>query len=172
MTKDHLIVIVDDDDALRASLDNLIRSVGYRARGFSSAEAFLKFNHLHDTVCLILDVRMAGMNGLRLQRELVAAKWPIPIIFMTSYADEAVRTEALAAGAIDFLYKPFMEDSLLKALDKAIQLHEPTMRPSEVVARAENPPIGDSEIWHGSAVLAQDRNIKAGLPNISGESFV
>ncbi len=121
MTKDHLIAIVDDDDALRASLDNLIRSVGYRARGFSSAEAFLKSHHLHDTVCLILDVRMAGMNGLHLQRELVAAKCPIPIIFMTSYADEAVRAEALAAGAMDFLYKPFMEDSLLKALDKAIQ---------------------------------------------------
>ena len=80
MTKDHLIAIVDDDDALRASLDNLIRSVGYRARGFSSAEAFLKSHHLHDTVCLILDVRMAGMNGLHLQRELVAAKCPIPII--------------------------------------------------------------------------------------------
>jgi FixJ family two-component response regulator len=124
MTKDHLIAIVDDDDALRASLDNLIRSVGYRVRGFSSAEAFLKSHHLQDTVCLILDVRMAGMNGLHLQRELVATKCPIPIIFMTSYADEAVRAEALAAGAMDFLYKPFMEDSLLKALDKAIQVHE------------------------------------------------
>jgi FixJ family two-component response regulator len=171
MTKDRLIAIVDDDDALRGSLDNLIRSVGYRARGFSSAEAFLKSNHLHDTVCLILDVRMAGMNGLHLQREVVAAKWPIPIIFMTSYADEAVRAEALAAGAMDFLYKPFMEDSLLKALDKAIQHSWPTMKPSEVGARAE-PPIRDSEIRHRSAVLAEDRNIKAGLPIISGESFV
>lgn len=152
MRKDQFIAIVDDDDALRASLDNLIRSVGYRARGFSSSEAFLKSNDLHDTVCLILDVRMAGMNGLHLQREIVAAKWPIPIIFMTSYADEAVRAEALAAGAMDFLYKPFMEDSLLKALDKAIQ-HE-------------------SEIRHRSALLAEDRNIKAGVPTISGESFV
>ena len=138
MTKDPLIAIVDDDDALRASLDNLIRSVGYRARGFSSAEAFLKSNHLHDTVCLILDLRMAGMNGLHLQREIVAAKWPIPIIFMTSYADEAVRAEALAAGAMGFLYKPFMEDSLLKTLEKAIQHHEPTMKPRLHGGRAMN----------------------------------
>ena len=137
MTKDHLIAIVDDDDALRASLDNLIRSVGYRARGFSSAEAFLKSHHLHDTVCLILDVRMAGMNGLHLQRELVAAKCPIPIIFMTSYADEAVRAEALAAGALDFLYKPFMEDSLLKALDKAIQQTASLGRASDRRCRPE-----------------------------------
>jgi len=121
MTKVPLIAIVDDDDALRASLDNLIRSVGFRTWGFSSAEAFLKSNHLHDTACLILDVRMNGMNGLHLQREIMAAKWPIPIIFMTSYADEAVRVQALAAGAVDFLYKPFTEESLLKAIDKALQ---------------------------------------------------
>jgi FixJ family two-component response regulator len=121
MKKVPLIAIVDDDDALRASLDNLIRSVGYRTQGFSSAEAFLNSNHLHDTACLILDVRMHGMNGLQLQREIVAAKWPIPIIFMTSYADEDVRANALIAGAVDFLYKPFMEESLLKALVKALQ---------------------------------------------------
>jgi len=121
MTKDPFIAIVDDDDALRGSLNNLIRSVGYRTKGFSSAEAYLESNYLHDTACLIVDVRMAHMDGLALQREIVAAKWPIPIIFMTSYVDEAVRAKAIAAGAVDFLYKPFPEDKLLKAIDKALQ---------------------------------------------------
>jgi len=120
MTKDPFIVIVDDDDALRASLDNLIRSVGYRTKGFSSAATFLESRNLYDTACLIVDVRMAHMDGLDLQREIVAAKWPIPIIFMTSYADEAVRAKALAAGAVDFLYKPFPEEKLLKAIDKVL----------------------------------------------------
>ena len=114
-------MIVDDDEALRGSLDNLIRSVGYRTKGFSSAEAFLQSNNLHDTACLIVDVRMAHMDGLDLQRGIVAAKWPIPIIFMTSYAAEAVRAKALAAGAVDFLYKPFPEDKILMAIDKALQ---------------------------------------------------
>lgn len=121
MTKDPFIVIVDDDDALRASLDNLIRSVGYRTEGFSSAEAFLQSNNLHDTACLIVDVRMAHMDGFDLQREIVAAKWPIPIIFMTSYVDEALRAKAIAAGAVDFLYKPFPEEKLLKAIVNALQ---------------------------------------------------
>jgi FixJ family two-component response regulator len=121
MTKDPFIAIVDDDDSLRGSLNNLIRSVGYRTKGFSSAEAFLQSNYLHDTTCLILDVHMAHMDGLDLQREIVAAKWPIPIIFITSYVDEAVQAKAIAAGAVDFLYKPLPEEKLLNAIDKALQ---------------------------------------------------
>ena len=121
MAKDPFIAIVDDDDSLRGSLNNLIRSVGYRTKGFSSAEAFLQSNYLHDTACLILDVHMAHMDGLDLQREIVAAKWPIPIIFITSYVDEAVWAKAIAAGAVDFLYKPLPEEKLLKAIDKALQ---------------------------------------------------
>jgi CheY-like chemotaxis protein len=73
MSRVPLIAIVDDDDALRNSLDNLLRSVGFRVQGFSSAEAFLHANQAPETACLILDVRMAGMNGLELQRQLVVA---------------------------------------------------------------------------------------------------
>src|SRR5467141_3917290 len=116
-----LISIVDDDDSLRTSLDNLIRSIGFRVRGFASAEAFLSSNQVRDTACLILDVRMACMNGLQLQRQLGAANWEIPIIFMTAHADEEVRAQALDAGAIDFLYKPFPEEELLNAIDQALQ---------------------------------------------------
>jgi FixJ family two-component response regulator len=116
-----LIAIVDDDEALRNSLDNLIRSYGFRAQGFASAEAFLRSNHAGETACLILDVRMPGMNGLELQRQIVAAKWQIPIIFITAYADDEARVRALESGAVAFLYKPCREDDLLNALDAALK---------------------------------------------------
>ena len=116
-----LLAIVDDDDSLRTSLDNLLRSVGFRAHGFSSAEAFLRSNHVHETACLILDIRMAGMNGLELQRQIVAANWQIPIIFITSHVDDEARARALEAGAVAFLYKPCREDDLLQAIDAALK---------------------------------------------------
>jgi FixJ family two-component response regulator len=116
-----LITIVDDDDSLRNSLDNLIRSVGFRAQGFSSAEAFLGSNQARDTACLILDVRMPCMNGLELQCRMLASDWRIPIIFITSHADDDARTRALEAGAVDFLYKPFREEDLLNAIDAALK---------------------------------------------------
>jgi len=115
-----LIAIVDDDDSLRNSLDNLIRSVGFRAHGFSSAEAFLRSNHVDETACLILDVRMAGMNGLELQRQIVAANWQMPIIFITSHVDDEAQACALDAGAVAFLYKPCREDDLLHAINVAL----------------------------------------------------
>jgi FixJ family two-component response regulator len=115
-----LISIVDDDDSLRNSLNNLIRSVGFHVQGFASAEAFLNSNQLHDTACLILDVRMPGMSGLDLQRQLVATHSRIPIIFITSHGDGDARARALEAGAVDFLYKPFREEALLKAIDSAL----------------------------------------------------
>jgi FixJ family two-component response regulator len=120
MTGVPLISIVDDDDSLRNSLDNLIRSVGFRAQGFPSAEALLSSNQLRDTACLILDVRLPGMNGLELQRRIVAANWRIPIIFITSHADGDARAKALDAGAVDYLYKPFREEELLNAIDAAL----------------------------------------------------
>jgi FixJ family two-component response regulator len=116
-----LISIVDDDDALRTSLDDLIRSIGFRTQGFASAEAFLSSNQARSTACLILDVRMAGMNGLELQRQMVAAKWRIPIIFITSHSDDDARARALAAGAVAFLDKPFHEEDLLKAINAALK---------------------------------------------------
>jgi FixJ family two-component response regulator len=116
-----LMAIVDDDDALRNSLDNLLRSVGFRVQGFASAEAFLQAQHAPETACLILDVRLPGMNGLELQRQLVAAHWAMPIIFVTAYADDDVRARALAAGAVAFLYKPCREEDLLHAIEAALK---------------------------------------------------
>jgi FixJ family two-component response regulator len=116
-----LIAIVDDDDSLRKSLDNLLRSVGFRTQGFSSAEAFLSSQQVHDTACLILDARMPGMSGLELQHQIVAANWQIPIIFITAHADDEARARALEGGAVAFLYKPCPEDDLLNAIDAALK---------------------------------------------------
>jgi len=120
MPRVPLIALVDDDDSLRNSLDDLLRSVGFRAHGFSSAEAFLNSPQVHETACLILDVRLPGMNGLALQRQIVAANWRIPIIFVTAYADDDARARALAAGAVAFLYKPCREEDLLNAIEAAL----------------------------------------------------
>jgi FixJ family two-component response regulator len=121
MLRVPLISIVDDDDAVRNSLDDLIRSIGFRTQGFPSAEAFLSSHQARATTCLILDVRMPGMNGLDLQRQMVAADWRIPIIFITSHADDGARARALEAGAVDFLYKPFREEELVNAIDAALK---------------------------------------------------
>ena len=121
MLRVPLISIVDDDDAVRNSLDDLIRSIGFRTQGFPSAEAFLSSHQARATTCLILDVRMPGMNGLDLQRQMVAADWRIPIIFITSHADDGARARALNAGAVDFLYKPFREEELVNAIDAALK---------------------------------------------------
>ncbi len=116
-----VIAIVDDDDALRSSLDDLIRSIGFETLGFGSAEAFLSSHQAREAACLILDVRMPGMSGLDLQRQIVAANWQIPIIFVTSHADDVASTRALEAGAVAFLYKPFHEEELLNAIDAALK---------------------------------------------------
>lgn len=116
-----LISIVDDDEALRGSLENLIRSAGFRAQSFSSAEAFLASNKMHETACLILDVRMPGMSGFKLQRLMAASNSHLPIIFISAHADDDPRTRALEAGAVAFLYKPFYEEELLNAIDLALK---------------------------------------------------
>jgi FixJ family two-component response regulator len=115
-----LISIVDDDDDVRRSLGNLIRSCHWRTRDFSSPKAFLESDHLHDTACLILDVRMPGMSGLDLQRRIRASHLQLPIIFVTSYADEQARGQALDAGAVAFLSKPVRAEELLNAIEAAL----------------------------------------------------
>ena len=121
MSTGRLISIVDDDVWLRNSLANLIRSVGFRSQEFASAEAFLASGEARATACLILDVRMPGMNGLELQRRLIAADWQLPIIFITSHADDAARAHALAAGAVAFLLKPCRDQELFDAIETALK---------------------------------------------------
>jgi FixJ family two-component response regulator len=121
MLGNPLISILDDDAALRSSLENLIRSTGCRVQGFSSAEAFLRSQQVRETRCLILDVCMPGITGLELQRQMVGANSHVPIIFITAHEDDNRRTQALKAGAVAFLYKPFYQEELLNAIDTALK---------------------------------------------------
>jgi FixJ family two-component response regulator len=121
MANSPLISVVDDDDSVRESLGGLIRSVGFAVKVFASAEEFLNSDHLRNTDCLILDVRMPGMNGLDLQRQLAASYRKIPVIFITAHGDEDVRSRALNGGAVDYLLKPFSEEALLNAIDAALK---------------------------------------------------
>jgi FixJ family two-component response regulator len=116
----HLISVVDDDDSVRESLQGFIRSLGFAVEVFALAEEFLNSDRLRDTDCLILDVRMPGMNGLELQRQLLGSQSRIPVIFITSHEDETARLQALKDGAVDYLLKPFSEEALLKAIHTAL----------------------------------------------------
>src|SRR5262249_54054078 len=122
MSNLSLISVVDDDDSVRESLQCLIRSFGFAVEAFASAEDFLKSDHLRNTRCLILDVRMPGMNGLELQRQVEACHREIPVIFITAHGDEAARSQALKGGALDYLIKPFREEALLHAIYAALNL--------------------------------------------------
>ena len=124
VARNPLISIVDDDDALRISLENLIRSIGWRVQGFPSAEAFLRSNQAHQTGCLILDVRMPGMSGLELQRQMVMDNSQVPIILITAHEDHDQKAKALQAGAVAFLHKPFYQDELLNAIDVALKIRD------------------------------------------------
>ena len=112
----NLISLVDDDESIRRTTTLLIESFGFRAATFESAESFLKSEQLHETSCLIIDIQMPGMNGLQLQSHLAAAGYKVPIIFITAYDKEESRQQALQAGAIAFLSKPFNDELLLETI--------------------------------------------------------
>jgi len=116
-----LISVVDDDHSVRESLARLIRSVGFGVQVFGSAEEFLAGGHGRHPDCLILDIRMPGMNGLELQRKLAVTDRDLRVVFITAHgSDQEVRARAMAAGAVDYLLKPLKEDEVLKALDAAL----------------------------------------------------
>src|ERR1700704_3137402 len=102
-----LVAIVDDDDLMRNALQGLLKEAGLPARAFASAEEFLDSGQQHHTACLIADIRMPGMSGLDLQAKLNAEHLKIPTIFITAHGDESMRMQALRAGAVEFLAKPF-----------------------------------------------------------------
>jgi FixJ family two-component response regulator len=116
----HIISVVDDDESTRQSTALLIESFGFQAAAFDSAESLLKSSQLHETSCLIIDVRMPGMNGLQLQSRLAAAGYKIPIIFITAYDDRESRRRAMQAGAVAFVPKPFTDGLLLQAIRSAL----------------------------------------------------
>jgi FixJ family two-component response regulator len=120
-TKTKLVVIVDDDDSVRSALEGLLKAVGLPAQAFASAEGFLESGQQHQTACLITDIRMPGMSGLDLQAKLNAERCRIPIIFITAHGDAKMRMQALRAGAVEFLAKPFDDEVLLENIRAALE---------------------------------------------------
>ena len=116
-----LIAIVDDDDSMRSAVQDLLEAVDLLAHSFASAEEFLKSGKQHVTACLIADIRMPGMSGLELQAKLNAEHCRIPIIFITAHGDQRMRMQALRAGAVEFLAKPFDNEALLDSVRAALE---------------------------------------------------
>jgi FixJ family two-component response regulator len=121
LEKTKMVAIVDDDDSMRSALLGMLRVVGLPARAFSSAEEFLKSGQRHQIACLIADIRMPGMSGLELQATLNAERCRIPIIFITAHGDEKMRMQALRAGAVEFMAKPFDDEALLESVRAALE---------------------------------------------------
>jgi FixJ family two-component response regulator len=116
-----LVVVVDDDDSIRSAVQDLLDAVGLPARAFESAEEFLRSGKQQETACLIADIRMPGMSGLELQAQLNAEHCRIPIIFITAHGDEKMRMQALRAGAVEFMAKPFNDEALLESVRAALE---------------------------------------------------
>ena len=116
----QFVAIVDDDRSVQSALKDLMESAGLSARCFGSAETFLESNERNQTACLVTDIRMPGMSGLALQATLRAEGSLIPIIFITAHSDAKMKMQAMKAGAIEFLSKPFDDELLLEKVRTAL----------------------------------------------------
>src|SRR5450432_840684 len=116
-----LVAIVDDDDLMRSAVQGMLKSVGWTVQAFASAEEFLQSGQYRNTACLIADIRMPGMSGLELQARLNADHCRIPTIFITAHGDAKMRLQALSAGAVEFLAKPFDDEALLESVRAALE---------------------------------------------------
>jgi FixJ family two-component response regulator len=116
-----LVFVVDDDPAIREAVTSLFASVGLRVETFESAQDFLEYRRPDAPACVVLDVRLPGLSGLDLQRELAQTGTPVPIVFITGHGDVPMSVKAMKAGAVEFLIKPFSEEQLLDAVREAIE---------------------------------------------------
>ncbi|HMF22551.1 MAG TPA: response regulator [Pseudolabrys sp.] len=115
-----MIAIIDDDEFMLDAVRNLVRSLGYSAAAFSSAEDYLRSDYVRGSACVITDLQMPGMSGVDLQDRLIADGFRTPMIFMTAYFDEKARKRVLDSGAFGFLNKPFDDECLIKCIDEAL----------------------------------------------------
>jgi FixJ family two-component response regulator len=116
-----IVFVVDDDAGTRESLENLIRSVGLRVEAFASAQEFLRSQRPDAPSCLVLDVRLPGLSGLDLQKQMAGGERQIPIVFITGHGDIPMSVRAMKAGAVEFLTKPFRDQDLLDAIQQALE---------------------------------------------------
>ena len=122
MSHTPVIAIVDDDESFRHATISFIRSLGYSAAAFPSADAFINSNVVENADCLITDVQMPGMSGIELQNYLIAQGYRVPIIFVTAFPEMEARGNALRAGAVGFLGKPFGDENLISCLNNALAI--------------------------------------------------
>jgi FixJ family two-component response regulator len=120
LTKVPVIAIVDDDESFRRATTSFVRSLGYGTAAFDSAEAFLRSDRITDADCVITDVQMPGMTGIEMQGRLIEQGHSVPIIFITAFPEMRARAQALAAGAVGFLAKPFNDQNLISCLNEAL----------------------------------------------------
>jgi FixJ family two-component response regulator len=120
--KGKMVAIVDDDELMRSALQGMLKSVGLPSQVFASAEEFLNSGQRQQTGCLIADIRMPGMSGLEMQAQLNAEHCRIPTIFITAHGDTKMRMQALRAGAVEFLAKPFDDEFLLESVRGALEI--------------------------------------------------
>jgi FixJ family two-component response regulator len=121
LTNAGVIAIVDDDEPLREALASVLKAGGFFPRTFASAEQFLACDDCDNTACLILDVRLPGMSGIELQKQLSNTNRRIPIVFVTAHGNDSLRDSLLRAGAAAFLYKPVRSDALLREIRRALE---------------------------------------------------
>ncbi len=120
MPKKGTVYVVDDDEAVRDSLQWLLEGKGYLVRCFDSAESFFSRYDLHKVACLIVDVRMGGMTGLELQSRLLENRSPLPIVFITGHGDVPMAVDSMKNGAMDFIQKPFKEDQIVDLVERML----------------------------------------------------
>jgi FixJ family two-component response regulator len=133
-TGDPIVFVVDDDSSVREALTDLITSVGLLVEAFKSAREFLEHRRGDAPACLVLDVRLPGLSGLDLQRELVRTEAPIPIIFITGHGDIPMSVRAIKEGAVEFLAKPFRDQDLLDAIQHALEIDRAARQERSLVA--------------------------------------
>ena len=122
---DAIVYVVEDDAAMRAAIDSLLRSEGFRVRSFGSAAEFLSRPVTKALACLVLDVDLPGQNGLELQHALASREPSLPVVFITGHGDIRMSVRAMKAGAVEFLPKPFLADQLSNTVATCLQSHAP-----------------------------------------------
>ena len=147
-----VVFVVDDDPSVRDSLRRLLTSVGLTVEVFPSAQAFLKRPRVDSPGCLVLDVRLPGLSGLDLQRELAGTDTALPIVFLTGHGDIPMSVRAMKAGAVEFLTKPFREQDLLDAIRQAIERDRATRQERQELAVLRG---------HYASLTARERDVMA-----------
>jgi FixJ family two-component response regulator len=134
LPKKGTVYVVDDDEAVRDSLQWLLEGKGFRVRCFDSAESFLSRYDAREVACLIVDIRMGGMTGLELQSRLIESRSPLPIVFITGHGDVPMAVDTMKKGAMDFIQKPFNEDQLVGLVERMLDHAKDSFSDSQLAA--------------------------------------